>query len=257
MNESEDASDDSRITDGSKDLFCQECDKTFNCRRSYNTHRLRHSNIKNIKYPCSYCERPFATRRDLYPTRSKECTFRAARGQPYRSHLLTHERQLQSMIRCEYCSMCFFEQDSLRQHVAHEQCEKLPKYDVVEENGMFKCGECNQAFLLRRLCQQHIKRHSAIRNKTFECDTCGKLYGTNSELLRHARSHGGEPTAGKPKPVTPSEAETTKLYRCSECPKTFLDLAGCERRHIRRHENVRNGTFQCGGVRQGELTDKH
>lgn len=57
INGSEDASDDSRVPAGSKDLFCQECNKTFNCRRSYNTHRLRHSNIKNIKYPCSYCER--------------------------------------------------------------------------------------------------------------------------------------------------------------------------------------------------------
>lgn len=57
INESEDATDDAKIPDGSRDLFCQECNKTFNCRRSYNTHRLRHSNIKNIKYPCSYCER--------------------------------------------------------------------------------------------------------------------------------------------------------------------------------------------------------
>ncbi|KAL9707882.1 hypothetical protein quinque_011400 [Culex quinquefasciatus] len=73
---------------------------------------------------------------------------------------------------------------------------------------------------------QHIKRHSANRNKTFECDTCGKLYGTNSELLRHARSHGGEPTASKPKPVAPSEAETTKLLPVFRVLlKTFLDLA--------------------------------
>lgn len=149
---------------------------------------------------------PFATRRDLtrhvhrvhFQSSARSAVANRIRKCPlcptlsdtndsYRSHLLTHERQLQSMFRCEYCSMCFFEQDSLRQHVTLEQCEKLPKYDVVEENGMFKCGECNQAFLLRRLCQQHIKRHSAIRNKTFECDTCGKV--TKSSILKTHNSN--------------------------------------------------------------------
>lgn len=61
------------------------------------------------------------------------------------------------------------------------------------------------------------------------------------ELLQHAAAKHGKV---KSEPAELDESDEQGLFVCTECTKTFTQRVAMLR-HLRRHEVLNNGSFQC------------
>ncbi|KAM5135098.1 uncharacterized protein ACMZJ9_017708 [Mantella aurantiaca] len=116
------------------------------------------------------------------------------------------EVELQEMHWCDICDDCFASLSDLEMH-------QTTHIDNHEED--FDCEECGRVFDTATELEEHqSKKHGKMR---YCCDICGIQYNYQSQFLIHMRAHSGE-----------------RLFTCDECGKEFkhrCSLVIHQRRH--------------------------
>ena len=122
---------------------------------------------------------------------------------------------------CKYCEKQFSDKDKMKSHRKH--CSK--REDLINV-----CTHCNKQFEYKSSLKVHMATCS-IRNKfvqdstVFECNICwpNRTFSRSDALQNHLTTH-----------------DKTKIYNCSECPKSFSCPAFLSR-HVKIHIKV----FYC------------
>lgn len=125
---------------------------------------------------------------------------------------------LQEMHWCDVCDDCFATLRDLEMHQTTHNTE--PEED-------FDCEECGRVFDSASELEEHqSKKHGKLR---YRCDICGIQYNYHSQFLIHMRAHSGD-----------------KQFTCDECGKAFKHRCSLVI-HQRRHAGVTPHQCQkCG-----------
>uniref|UniRef100_B3P4I3 GG17209 n=2 Tax=Drosophila erecta TaxID=7220 RepID=B3P4I3_DROER len=93
------------------------------------------------------------------------------------------------------------------------------------DSGPYECQDCGKTINNKANFQEHILRHTGIKN--FYCDfwDCEKSFATRKELTSHMRTHTGE-----------------QPFVCVYCPRRFSS-SSARQEHHRRHRNDRR--YEC------------
>ncbi|XP_043652241.1 transcription factor Ouib isoform X2 [Drosophila teissieri] len=93
------------------------------------------------------------------------------------------------------------------------------------DSGPYACEDCGKTINNKANFQEHLLRHTGIKN--FHCDfwDCEKSFATRKELTSHMRTHTGE-----------------QPFVCVYCPRRFSS-SSARQEHHRRHRNDRR--YEC------------
>ena len=250
---------------------CGNCDKWFENLKEISKHKelyqcqsihlLKKSNIEvksleesnpkednfSKKHKCDYCQRYFSRK----------------------SHLNDHKRRIHGDFGeilgeylCEQCNKMFFNEDSLKKHVAQKHYV-LPTRPPT-------CDTCNKVFTETSSLQKHMAKIHLKTAKKFHCDICCKVFYDTSHLKRHKEAthqeikhkcsscdkeynakadldnHFNMVHANKPK------------YQCDKCNRPFLTSRNLKKHKASRHEGKKYKCNQCEKeLSSDELLKKH
>ncbi|KAJ8961104.1 hypothetical protein NQ318_008780 [Aromia moschata] len=151
---------------------CDICGKRFQYNVQLSRHMVMHSGIKQFK--CNQCDKFFSSKGGLNKHISKHNSVRK--------------------FPCSICNKIFIHQSNLRQHLKVHFDEKR-----------YRCHICSKGFKARRTLMLHIKIHNNERD--FPCDKCDKAFTNKFDLLRHGKLHTVELESDKNVPGNPRQCE--------------------------------------------------
>ncbi|XP_065904320.1 zinc finger protein 501-like isoform X2 [Dysidea avara] len=208
--------------------------------------------IIDAKYTCAHCHRQFVEKYNfgLHLKYSQAC--RDANPQ---------------VFKCGKCGEVFTTLINLQQHIRRHEQNNHPTstYSSSQEvtnsstsqtipagdSEHFQCEFCDKSFTQNEDLQEHLQTHNGnhpresqhcnktrhdnlhrktrSREKSLQCQYCGKSFKENSKLRRHLLTHTGE-----------------KAYQCQYCHKAFSTDCNLKR-HLRIRTDERPyGCEQCG-----------
>lgn len=172
-----------------------ECGKMLSTLRRLIIHKEKHFPDANA-LKCDTCHRVFSTKSGF--EKHKKC------------HTAVHV--------CTTCGKCFKEAKTLRWHEAtHEKS--------IEERRSFECCHCQQKFITKQACQNHIgMKHEKVIS--FFCKICEKGYYTKKALCEHQRTHA------------------ERKYSCGECDFKAKTKSALNT-HMDVHRNSEEKHFSC------------
>lgn len=222
-----------RVHKEQKEVVCEVCNKTFKNVFSYQSHKKRAHEAKNLKHQCEECDRKCYNKSELKLHQDS-----VHRG-------VTHS--------CQLCSKTFAFKEGLQKHL-------LLAHGSEEEKKRFPCPQCSRAYPLERLLRHHINiSHNKTRN--FLCTSCGKRFLTPGELRIHMNIHlGMKPhvcqDCGKGFSAKYNLRQhrvvhtKEKWYRCKYCDKGFsqhtsmqIHVKGVHEEDLRHECSVCNKKF--------------
>ncbi|XP_044731687.1 zinc finger protein 569-like [Chrysoperla carnea] len=148
-----------RIHEERNKITCDLCSKTFLRQQSLKDHvKLVHENQKPARnHLCNICGYAGRTLAKL------------------RTHLITHSTE--RPFPCDRCDKTYRSAESLRHHVSH----------VHLNHRKFQCTFCPQAFHVRKVLMNHVRRHTG--EKPHKCQVCGKAFIQKIALTIHTKTH--------------------------------------------------------------------
>ncbi|KAH8381990.1 hypothetical protein KR009_001271 [Drosophila setifemur] len=127
---------------------------------------------------------------------------------------------------CDDCGQFFNNEYVFNEHVDAHQGRR-------ETKQFFPCSGCPETFKRKALLKQHrLEAHGG--DTVFKCHTCGEVFATRGDKLRHQKAHDNE----RPYPClecgkifssvselqehSSTHPTTKRKYRCEPCDKDFL-----------------------------------
>lgn len=173
----------------------QVADSKANLRR----HARHHSGEKVLA--CPFCARFFSRRDKLYD----HCLRRT---------ILMKNPEMEDPYLCKLCQKRFGTEKALCMHVTRHLVS-------------LTCPLCSLGLGCRAELHRHLMTKHSRRSKDFKCDTCSKLFFTESELNRHAVYH------------------SDVMYSCKHCPEKFKWKKQLMK-HMKEHdENFNPSPYTC------------
>ena len=135
------------------------------------------------------------------------------------------EKQKSHTANKSECNICgkSFVRTSLRSHLLH----------VHRNERKFKCCYCDAKFKANSHFRSHIESVHNVKDESFECNDCHKVFTTHLKLQKHKKHNVHN--ENKPK--------------CSTCGKSF-STSGNIRRHLREAHGMSRISFNCDCVRK-------
>ena len=127
------------------------------------------------------------------------------------------DTKLQVSIQCSQCSLKFFKEENLDEHLLIHEGIK-PK----------QCKICQKKFNTNYHLNTHMRTHTGQKPYSCAYDGCGKEFSDSSSPRRHQLIHVGD-----------------KNYECKVCCKKFTDRSTCKR-HEKSHDNTKISCSICG-----------
>ena len=204
--------------ENSQNIFqCMRCDKKFNYVQGFNQHfYLVH---REKSFECEQCNRFF----------------------PHKFNLKSHLK------------VCFGKAGLKNKTEAKENLKNI-KYITIEDNisgKMYQCQKCKKSFGNLSLIHQHI--YHVHREKTNNCEKCGRLFPFMSRLNSHLKKcNGVEKEKREPNQIVRgvdykiiSNVDLRKIYQCTRCNKKFNN-SGLINQHFHHvHMEKKIGCDQC------------
>lgn len=107
--------------------------------------------------------------------------------------------------------------------------QKIHNEGVATDPFKSICTKCNIELSSKESLRTHVKQYHGPKEET-KCPECNKIFGNLQKLRWHMPSH------------------REKLYRCSECPKSFRMQCLLDH-HTATHSNVRAFVCELCGIR--------
>lgn len=136
---------------------------------------------------------------------------------------------VEEIFECAFCLRKFKKLKSLESHCAkfhNPDKQKLVAQNVKRQITNRKksppkqisvrvlmCDVCNQEFRSKNAMKAHMKTH-VESDRTHQCKKCGKMFQSETHLLRHSYFHGGE-----------------RKFICEICKRAFVGIC-----HLKRHK---------------------
>jgi len=159
---------------GEKPYKCDYCDKFFSTKGSVTIHTKAIHQREENRFPCDQCE-------EILPTKK---------------WLLSHKKDMHpwDALKCHRCDSIQLTEVALRRHLELNKCR---------ENC---CDLCGKHFKGKARLKQHMNSHRSLEEKIYEfnCEKCGKCFGSKQGLTDHDRIH-----------------ENIKPFPCGICGKYF------------------------------------
>lgn len=137
----------------------------------------------------------------------------------YNHHLSFHDTEFRP-IKCDYCSLGFTTLFSLKVHQnrEHETAHATPKANRRTTGKVHQCDSCGKTF---RNNYQLLEHDNYYHKKIYDsvCAVCGKAFPTKTLLKKHHIVHSGE-----------------RPYKCDWCDEMYKNSTSLTR-HVLKHKN--------------------
>ncbi|KAK7068852.1 hypothetical protein SK128_000745 [Halocaridina rubra] len=194
-----------------RSLSCLVCGERFENHADFRIHLSTHSLLK--PYLCNMCGMQFAQKGALMfhirthisdrPFLCVECGQRFVEKEQLNEHKRIHiEIKLQ---KCSVCNKNFNRKRDLEGHMRTHSGEKP-----------YACSLCDKQFAQRGSLIAHLRSHT---DEKFKCEKCGKQFGENKNLKKHAL-----------------RCRNKALFECPMCKEQYFDLQKVKL-HLKEHEN--------------------
>lgn len=239
---------------------CRVCDKKFDIKSIYETHKLSHENIRPQK--CDKCNRSFKSVGNLKRHQVTHIEVRnflcdnCAKSFKSKAALKIHKDSVHAdmkiYVNCNFCK-AIVQEKNLKTHIFNLHtsqgqvrsficnfCDKKFKNEfllkrhseAVHSNAnrgvIYECVDCSLTFNRQRDLRAHSFVH--YNGMIHECTECGKKFKNRRLLLIHSAIHASNVT-----------------FPCNFCDVSFQTVGG-RRKHIRKQHN-------CNGTLNEEATD--
>ncbi|EDV41933.1 uncharacterized protein Dana_GF17249 [Drosophila ananassae] len=165
---------------------------------------------------------------DLSPDDDPEASVMAAAEAAHQAEV--REQQLERAAKrdrnffiCELCGHFFKDEYLYNDHKEAHECRR-------EVKDFFPCSECSLNFKKRTLLRQH-RAQCHTDNATFKCFTCGEIFLSKGDKLRHQKAH-----------------ENERPYPCLECGKVCRSIRELQE-HCATHPPPKR-KFRCEPCRK-------
>ena len=88
---------------------------------------------------------------------------------------------------------------------------ETPKFPVIDQSRPYVCQHCGIGFAREKALTSHTMVH--VGDSAFECDTCGEMYQTESQLEHHNSIRHGHTMSKRD--------ENDGRFICNECGASF------------------------------------
>ncbi|KAL1399770.1 hypothetical protein pipiens_001169 [Culex pipiens pipiens] len=253
-----------------KKWHCEKCNKSYHSSGAFSTHKTRHKAFETGRFACQQCEKRFGDNQnsDGKSWDCVECNKTFSNPYTFQQHIYAHRVVSAGKYKCETCEKCFKGKYALTRHEqnAHQkkikteakqlvidarksEAEKVRKVVEKDENGFFKCPDCDKRFKYRLKYIIHARRHVALKEGFYKCKICESAFKSSGERKQHERTHEKHNSRmlGDPYALICPEATLTEergIFKCSACEKTFEQRPE-GLRHVLRHVHVKRERVQC------------
>ncbi|KAL9692338.1 hypothetical protein quinque_015767 [Culex quinquefasciatus] len=176
---------------------------------AFSTHKTRHKAFETGRFACQQCEKRFGDNRSLNLHKKKGCEEESTENSDGKSwHIYAHRVVSAGKYKCETCEKCFKGKYALTRHEqnAHQkkikteakqlvidarksEAEKVRKVVEKDENGFFKCPDCDKRFKYRLKYIIHARQHIALKEGFYKCKICESAFKSSGERKQHERTH--------------------------------------------------------------------
>lgn len=228
---------------------CDECGKSFFKRHNFSGHVMKHKSIRERKYLCVPCNKPFSTRDNLrhhedkvHGPHRKTVKIKQTDSTPTETtEAVEIKKEPVESWNCEECDESFHSEKFYTVHMRKHKKEKSVKVTRTDgKEKVWKCEECDKEITNKRFYKSHLRRHIMKRQGRYKCCFCEKHCGSRSDLERHQQIHEA---GNRPRVIKYIRGENG-LFSCGECKQSFT-TRNLICRHSLMHKYMREKTFAC------------
>jgi KRAB domain-containing zinc finger protein len=171
----------------SGEFQCKICQKSFKILKSLKTHLKLH----NKKFKCTTCSKMFGSKgtlnehiRNKHKNREsfqcETCDKKFNIKQNLQKHQKTHDRNRPKPYKCQ---RCIYSTDNPCHLKIHQKFHENQDKKIAAMKNPLKCQKCSKYCKDKKAFLHHMNQvHSKVK---FQCDLCGKYFGTKSSLKFH------------------------------------------------------------------------
>ena len=173
---------------------CHMCNKSLQDFSEMRAHVQQHYNTVQISerpHVCKKCGRSFAKEKTLLRHQVKQhqgcsvCHRTFKDLSHLREHMSTHTGAKE--VVCKFCNKCFTRRRYLKKHYMYLHAKEAGLEELKLKEFTFECPDCPKIFPCQSQLTVHMRMHNDQR--PFQCEYCDKSFKKNYDLKIHRVTH--------------------------------------------------------------------